>query len=759
MNDQTPPPYQDDAEYLWDELARVEFLVRARMAAWSQLQAAAGKPAEYWELIHISDEEVTAYLDQGFAAPDRRIDIADGPVAAFREAYLAAGQDIEARQAQTVHISQFRLPHLVAAFGLEPIDLDLLLLTTLPELDPRYRLVYGYLQNDASRALPTVELLIEILQPVASNPGVVLARLAAGAPLRASRLLRVDAEQIAAEAPGRRRVAADERIVRYLLGDDTAGDGPLRALERAPGRAWDGYVAPDDRLNQLNAIGMWCSRRASTGGGVIFLHGARGSGRTTAARVVATSAGIALLQADIATLRAEGEHWSFAVELCYREARLRKAALLWQGADALFNGGEPTQELTQLLDRASSAGVLTFVEAVENWEPTDHSRTPILRLSFPDPDYETRVQVWQHYLPSHEEFAMPVPDSAALVRSLAGAFQLTPGQVVDAVASAHASATVRDPTQGLLTTEDLAGGCRLQSGRRLIQLAQRMEPRPGLNFDDLILARPNRRQLDELRARIALRSRLADTGFERRLPRASGLLVMFTGSSGTGKTMAAELLAQEQGVDLYKIDLAEVVSKYIGETEKNLRRVFREAEDTNAILFFDEADALFGKRGEVLEAKDRWANNEVNFLLQRVEQYAGIVIIATNLRQNIDEAFLRRIHVVVEFPFPDADARLHIWQQLLASTGEIESPAADELRELAERFRIPGGSIRNIVVDAAFRALASGEVPPRITLRHIAASLARDFQKLGKPLTAGEFGAELYDWITEDVLMSVPAGG
>ena len=272
---------------------------------------------------------------------------------------------------------------------------------------------------------------------------------------------------------------------------------------------------------------------------------------------------------------------------------------------------------------------------------------------------------------------------------------------MDAVASAEANATVRDPARGLMTAEDLAYGCRLQSGRRLALLAQRMEPRPGLNFDDLVLAPPNRRQLNDLRARIALRSQLAR--FRIRTPpatrqRAAG--ACSPGRPGTGKTMAAELLAQEQRVDLYKIDLAEVVSKYIGETEKNLRRVFREAEDTNAMIFFDEADALFGKRGEVREAKDRWANIEVNFLLQRVEQFAGIVIIATNLRQNIDEAFLRRIHVVVEFPFPDADARLRIWQRMLPSSDEVEAPNGEELRDLAERFRLPGGSIRNVVVDA-----------------------------------------------------------
>jgi SpoVK/Ycf46/Vps4 family AAA+-type ATPase len=340
---------------------------------------------------------------------------------------------------------------------------------------------------------------------------------------------------------------------------------------------------------------------------------------------------------------------------------------------------------------------------------------------------------------------------------LAAAFQLTPGQVVDAVSTARATARVRDPSVGLLAAADLAEGCRLQSGRRLTQLAQRVEPRPGLDIDDLVLARPNRLQYDELRARIGLRTRLAESGLDRRLAHAHGLLVMFTGSSGTGKTMAAELLAMEQGVDLYKIDLSEVVSKYIGETEKNLRRVFREAEDSNAIIFFDEADALFGKRGEVREARDRWANIEVNFLLQKVEQFNGVVVLATNLRQNIDAAFLRRIHVVVEFPFPDADARRLIWQRMFDAR-RLGRPSDEELATLAERFPLPGGSIRNIVIDATVRAMAAGGECPVITLRHLAAGLAREYQKLGKPLTAVEFGAQLYRWIEEDVLCGLHPG-
>jgi SpoVK/Ycf46/Vps4 family AAA+-type ATPase len=237
-------------------------------------------------------------------------------------------------------------------------------------------------------------------------------------------------------------------------------------------------------------------------------------------------------------------------------------------------------------------------------------------------------------------------------------------------------------------------------------------------------------------------------GFERRLSLGKGLIALFTGSTGTGKTMAAELLAREQGADLYKVDLSAVVSKYVGETEKNLKRVFDEAEDANAIIFFDEADALFGKRGEVKDARDRWANIEVNYLLQRIEEYAGVVIMASNLRQNIDEAFVRRIHVMVEFPAPGVEARFGIWRGMFPQG--VRRPKDEEIQTLATRFPLVGRSIKNVVVDAAFRAIAegsSGELT--VTIQHLIAATAREYQKIGKPITRGEFGEPLYSWVEQ----------
>jgi Winged helix domain, variant/ATPase family associated with various cellular activities (AAA) len=743
-------PYSSDADHLWDELARVEHLVRARVEVWSLRLREAGKPTDQWGMVHISAAEVAAFLDRGFTPPPR-LAVAD---ATFVAPHLAAHDDAAraiAERREAGEDEPGRLRRLAAAFALEQVDVDLLLLTVLPEVDPRYRLVYGYLQDDARRTTPTVDVLADVLA-VVRDRATVPVRLAAGAPLRRGHLLRVT-EDGPTEPPGRRRVAVDERVVRHLLGDDTAPDDLAGRVRALPAGDWAGYVAADARVEQLRALGRWCAEQTYDDGAVVLLHGPPGSGRTTTAAALATEAGVPLLAVDVDPT---SPGWSRVVDLVHREARLRGAAVLWRGADALLDDGEPSRAWVDLLGR-TVPGLLTLLSAEHGVDPANRTvGPPFLRLPLPAPDHETREALWRRHLPDAAEFAPPAPDAATLARTLAGAFQLTPGQVVDAVATARAAALVRDPDGGLLCAGDLAEGCRLQSGRRLTRLAQRVEPRPGLDIDDLVLPRPHRRQLDELRARIGARGRLAETGLGRRVPSAHGLLVMFTGSSGTGKTMAAELLAHEQGVDLYKIDLAEVVSKYVGETEKNLRQVFLEAEDANAIIFFDEADALFGKRGDVREARDRWANIEVNFLLQRVEQFDGIVVLATNLRQNIDEAFLRRIHVVVDFPFPDADARLGIWQRLLAAQ-RLDRPSDDELAALAERFSIPGGSIRNVVVDAAFRALDAD--PPEITLRHLAVAVAREYQKLGKPLTPVEFGGSLYGWVETDVLCREPAEG
>jgi SpoVK/Ycf46/Vps4 family AAA+-type ATPase len=273
----------------------------------------------------------------------------------------------------------------------------------------------------------------------------------------------------------------------------------------------------------------------------------------------------------------------------------------------------------------------------------------------------------------------------------------------------------------------------------------------------VVLPAANHRQLEELRNRIRHRREVHTTmGYDRRLRLGRNLVALFAGPSGSGKTMAAEILASEQRCDLYKVDMSSVVSKWVGETEKNLNRIFEDAEQCQGMLFFDEADALFGHRGEVKEARDHWANQPVNFLLSRIEEFSGVVILATNLRNNIDPAFGRRFHSVVDFPQPDEHARFAIWQRILPGA---EFVALDErdLRLIAARFDLSGGGIRNAVLDASYRAIENGK---KIELRHITAAAAREYQKMGKPVTRSEFGESLYQIALEEVLApsnSVPS--
>src|SRR5262249_18916908 len=278
-----------------------------------------------------------------------------------------------------------------------------------------------------------------------------------------------------------------------------------------------------------------------------------------------------------------------------------------------------------------------------------------------------------------------------------------------------------------------AVGAGRASATRLGELATRLEPTFG--WSELVLAE---RPLEILRSISAyLRHRdlvLSEWGYGRTVAGDQGLKVLFAGESGTGKTMAGQVLARELGLDLFRIDLATVVSKYIGETEKNLDRIFDAAEGSNAILFFDEADALFGKRSEVSDSHDRYANIEVAYLLQRMEIYPGAAILATNFRRNIDDAFIRRLDFVVDFPFPEADDRKKIWQLVLPHAAPVAQDI--DLDFLATQFKLSGGAIRNCSLAAAFRA---ADENAEISMGHLVRAVAQEYGKQGRLTLEADF--------------------
>jgi len=281
--------------------------------------------------------------------------------------------------------------------------------------------------------------------------------------------------------------------------------------------------------------------------------------------------------------------------------------------------------------------------------------------------------------------------------------------------------------------DDLLIGCRLQSNQKLGALARKLSPLKG--WEDITLPEHALEQLREICGQLKYRQKVyGDWGFGNKQTLGKGLCVLFFGLSGTGKTLAVEVMARELQLEAFKIDLSTVVSKYIGETEKNLSKVFQEAETSNAILFFDEADALFGKRSEVKDAHDRYANIEINYLLQRMEEFDGLVILATNLRKNIDEAFFRRMHFAVEFPMPDESHRYRIWKQHLPESAPVAGDIDFDF--LSKRINLAGGNIKNVVVNAAFLAAENSGV---IHMKHFLRAIRREYEKIGRLCTETDF--------------------
>jgi SpoVK/Ycf46/Vps4 family AAA+-type ATPase len=353
---------------------------------------------------------------------------------------------------------------------------------------------------------------------------------------------------------------------------------------------------------------------------------------------------------------------------------------------------------------------------------------PALPFPFAQTDYKTRLRLWKEALLRHA-----IPARETDLAELAGRFALSPGEIEEAAGLAAARNTLcadsETPTEGAA----LFRAARESSSQSLGRLAVKLEP--VHDWSDLVLPAGTLRRTREAAAAIRNYSIVFEQwDFRRRITSGRGLKILFSGSSGTGKTMTAGIIARELGLDIYRIDLSGIVSKYIGETEKNLDRIFHAAESGNAILFFDEADALFGKRSEVKDAHDRYANIEISYLLQKIEEYPGVVILASNLSQNIDSAFARRMHYVIEFPMPDPALRERLWRGMFPARAPLGEDV--DFRFLAGQFPLTGGEIRNVSLEAAFLAAQDGRV---IRMQHLVQAMARQVLKQGGLPSAADF--------------------
>ncbi len=688
-------------------LALERVALRVRRAALEQRLLGAD-PSDPYRGLLLSDEEVDRLLRTlpGVAAL---------PSPPALQALQEQGAALDARLEELGCPPGSRLGRLLDRLALSSLDRDILLLALLPEVDPRYGRLLAFLQDDVTRGRPGVFLALRLFAPDESAHPLVRGRFLAGAPLLRHRLVRL--EGLPTDPSSvllQQTILVDPRIVVYLLGAEEPQAAPFPFLQWAdPGRPLADLLLPDDLRAALQSL-LPGLREGTVR--VLLLEGIAGSGRGEAARSLAWELGRPLL--EMLPL-AEGEAELPPRErarLALRDALLHRA-LLYCHEDA----GLDLAAWTPLLADCR----VPLLLAGERFAGGKRAPAGTVRVSFPLPGLALREALWTAHLAGREV-------DGARPADLAARYRLNGGQVRDAVAWAQGLAYSRGRTA--LRLSDLEEAVAFVVTPTLEGLARPIVARHA--WGEIVLPDDVKSHLREFASAIRRRDQVYDRwGFDRRRPLGRGLNALFAGPSGTGKTMAAEIIAGELALPLLKIDLSAVVSKYVGETEKHLRSLFAEAERANAILFFDEADALFGKRSEVRDAHDRYANIEVAYLLQALEEHAGVTILATNLYGNLDDAFVRRMHFVVHFPFPDEAMRRGIWEVIFPE----QAPLADDVdrAELARRFRVTGGHIRNIALGAAFLAAEDGQV---IRMGHLLQAARREFQKMGKVITEGDFG-------------------
>lgn len=591
----------------------------------------------------------------------------------------------------------YPLNQLCVQFQLSSFERDVLLACAGVELDARFIELYGRIQGEQRH--PTFHLLLSVL------PEAHWSAFLPNASLRYWRMIEVGAGPALMHSPLR----IDERILHYLMAQTTIDDrfqGILFRLSDASS------LVPSQQAMVQQISHLW-EKQPPT---IVQLYG-NGEKQTIAA-AVANELNQQLYRLPMRSLPNSPGDISQLVRLWERETRLHPAILLLDCDGTGLNDPQRQNAVAHLLEDLTAPLIITTPDRDRTLVPANR---PCLSLELQPPTTAEQYHLWQTTLKDR------VADLNGGIDRLAHQFTLSP----TAIQSIGLAATPQHSSY----FSHLWHLCRIQTRPGMDDLAQRIETAAG--WSDLVLPEAQLQILRAVTAQVRQRIQVYQHwGFGGKGRRGLGISALFAGASGTGKTMAAEVLAQELQLDLYRIDLSAIVSKYIGETEKNLRRVFDAAESGSVVLLFDEADALFGKRSEVKDSHDRYANMEVSYLLQRMEAYQGLAILTTNLKEAIDTAFLRRLRFVIKFPFPDAVQREEIWRRAFPT----DTPVAElDLTKLA-RLNVAGGNIRNIALNAAFLA-ADAETP--VGMPHLLAAAKAEYAKLERTLT----DAEVRGWL------------
>ncbi|MCF6260635.1 MAG: ATP-binding protein [Gammaproteobacteria bacterium] len=597
------------------------------------------------------------------------------------------------------------------ALGLSEFDRHVLALCVAMELNTQTASLCANAQDNLDKPYPTFALAFALFD----DPD--WGALSPHSPLRYWRLLEIN--QPGAQPLTGAALVADERIVNYLKGLNYLDDrltpliDPIRS--DSTGNQQTNQSLPPSQQQKLDTIISCLQYSGNTEGApIIELVGHDSASKRLIATRIATASGVNLQTMSLKNLPGQIGDFETFTRLWQRECLLMPLALYID-----INGATDSEKalLKRFLERSRD---VVFLDVEDSNIDITRQR---LSVEINKPTPEEQQQLWAKAL---QDKAKDQP------QRLAEQFSFSQNEINRLARTALDQSSGNEPSSKQPENTDLWQACRIAARAGMEQLARRIDAKA--TWKQLVLPPEQKALLHQITDQVAQRNRVYEEwGFREQMNRGLGINALFAGESGTGKTMAAEVIANALELDLYRIDLSSVVSKYIGETEKNLRKLFDAAEDSGAILFFDEADALFGKRSEVKDSHDRYANIEINYLLQRMESYQGLAILASNMKSSLDKAFVRRLRFIVDFPFPGIKERTEIWQKVFPPKTPVDENF--DCNRLA-KLNLTGGNIHNVALSAAFMA-AKEKISITMPLLLNAARI--EYKKLEKPAKESDF--------------------
>ncbi len=729
----TLPIYEDPMDHVRDELRRLAILMELRGIMLKQKGVIDERSSRFQGLL-LRDGELDKLLQQ--TIDPNKLD-ADAPeLVRKRESFNAMTRRITLREAATLWSVRkgaggCRLPFLEVSkrFELDALHYHMLVLALAPEVELSFQRMFSHLLNDVTRKRPTVHLALSLFSENDEGQRRARACFGADSPLLRYNLLHIDQGTGQLETSLLlREFKMPERVVQWLMGSDRLDPEIRRFAYLVEGPdTFEDLVYDSREHRRIVSLAEYIRHYPQSKDNptpLVVLTGPQGAGKKTVSARLASGLGQKLLVVGIG-----GTSFAPAVrdqrfrDLA-REARLHNAALcLADFSEDLVSGGlsPALPYLYQILRMAPGLGTLTC--AMEDLSVSGAGTGFVTRASLNVPESYQRIPLWERLI----EITGVDLDEDVDLRGFALKYGFTAGALAKVLSYSREEAMVRTgDRKAKISAGDLDLASRIQLGQGLSGVATRV--RRTASWDDLILPDDLKETLLEILSHAKFRNQVFhDWGFDRKMTSGKGLSILFSGPPGTGKTMVAGVLANELGMDLYKVDLSQIVSKYVGETEKNLSTVFQAAAGNQFIILFDEADSLFAKRTEVKSSVDRYANLEVNYLLQKMEEYSGICVLTTNFEKSIDDAFKRRLQFRLDFPFPEKEDRARLWQVHLPTQAPVDDNL--ELDWLADHYELSGGNIKNAVLRAAFRAAKAARP---INIEDLEFAAERESRELGK---------------------------